>query len=219
MSDLLNAMTNAYEPAGRALEADVDARAGVLPGHEWRTLVLGIGNLLAGDDGLGPIAIERLVTSSPEFPPGTEIVDGGTCGLFLLAYLAGVDSLVAIDAAELGAEPGTVRVLRDIRPSDPVMCAPHMSIHQAGLADMLSAARLARCLPGRVTLVGVQPSVITDMTIGLSAPVAATFELCCATVIEEAWAAFPAGRNWSESHLSRAQHGRSPVIAQRGLAV
>lgn len=165
----------------------------------WRTLVLGIGNLLAGDDGLGPIAVERLLTSLPDFPPGTELVDGGTCGLFLLAYLSGVDSLVAIDAAELGAEPGTVRVLRDIRPSDPLMCAPHMSVHQAGLADLLSAARLARCLPGRVTLVGVQPSVIADMTIGLSAPVEATLELCCATALAEAWAAFPGGGTGSES--------------------
>ncbi len=192
-------MTNAYDQSGPIVTSDIAAPAGVLPGHQWRTLVLGIGNLLAGDDGLGPIVVQDLVTASPEFPPGTEVVDGGTCGLFLLAYLAGVDSLVAIDAAELGAEPGTVRVLRDIQPSDPVMCASHMSVHQAGLADMLGAARLAHCLPGRVTLVGVQPSIIADMTIGLSAPVAATLQFCRATVIEEAWAAFPDGSTRSRA--------------------
>lgn len=160
---------------------------------EWRTLVLGVGNLLAGDDGLGPLVVEHLAASMSALPPGTEVIDGGTCGLFLLGYLAGVNSVVAVDAAELGAAPGTVRVLRDVQLSDAVLCAPRMSIHQAGLADLLSAARLARCLPERVTLVGVQPSVIADMTIGLSAPVNASLAHCCATVIQQAWAALPGG--------------------------
>ncbi|MEP7115120.1 MAG: HyaD/HybD family hydrogenase maturation endopeptidase [Ilumatobacteraceae bacterium] len=166
-----------------------------MPVQPWSTLVLGIGNLLAGDDGLGPSAVERLTTLANELPPGTDVVDGGTCGLFLLSYLVGVDSLIAVDATEFGVLPGTVRVLRDLAPTESIMSAPSMSVHQAGLADLLTAARLSGCLPPRVTLVGVQPSVIADMTIGLSDAVSAALDVCCAAVIREAWAASPAERD------------------------
>ena len=72
-----------------------------------RTLILGVGNLLLSDEGVGLRVLERLAATY-DLPEGVQTLDGGTLGLDLLYYLEGVENLLIIDAVEMGKAPGTL---------------------------------------------------------------------------------------------------------------
>ncbi len=133
-----------------------------------KTLILGLGNILLGDEGVGVRVVERLLARY-DFPQDTQVMDGGTLALDLLPYVEDADRLLVIDAVDLRAEPGTV--VRIANEEVPVFLSVKLSPHQMGLADILSAAHLRGHLPGEMVLRGVQPGVI-DTTLDLSAPVA-----------------------------------------------
>jgi hydrogenase maturation protease len=71
-----------------------------------RTLVLGLGNILMRDEGVGVRVVERLLEDC-EFPPEVEVLDGGTLGLGLLPWVEEADRLLVIDAVDMGLEPGS----------------------------------------------------------------------------------------------------------------
>lgn len=137
-----------------------------------KTLVLGLGNILLGDEGVGVRVVERL-EALYDFPDGTQVLDGGTLALDLLPYVEDTDRLVVIDAADMGAEPGTV--VRIVDEEVPTFLSIKVSPHQMGLADILSATRLRDLYPEELVLWGVQPGEI-EATLELSAPVAAQVE-------------------------------------------
>lgn len=137
-----------------------------------KTLVLGLGNILLGDEGVGVRVVERLETLY-DFPDGTQVLDGGTLALDLLPYVEDTDRLVVIDAADMGAEPGTV--VRIVDEEVPTFLSIKVSPHQMGLADILSATRLRDLYPEELVLWGVQPGEM-QATLELSAPVAAQVE-------------------------------------------
>ena len=121
-------------------------------------LILGVGNLIAGDDGVGVHAVRHLLanrSAMARLPSGVQVVDGGTLGISLLPLLERADALVLVDAMELEEDAGTVRVLRgdEIR----AHLAQHLSVHQAGVADLLAVSSLVGRAPRQVRLVGVQP--------------------------------------------------------------
>ncbi|WP_239374025.1 MULTISPECIES: HyaD/HybD family hydrogenase maturation endopeptidase [unclassified Frankia] len=121
-------------------------------------LVLGIGNELLGDDGVGVVAARRLGAVPV---PGVEVLDGGTLGLMLMPYLAGRRAVLILDAvASAQGRPGDVIVIGDgdVRRGHGVRA----SAHDVGLVDALSAAELAGCAPQHVALVGVVPESIAD---------------------------------------------------------
>jgi hydrogenase maturation protease len=119
------------------------------------TLVLGVGNLLLSDEGVGLRVVERL-TATYELPPTVQVLDGGTLGMDLLYYLEGIDNLLIIDAVETGSEPGTlVRLEND---EVPAFLSVKISPHQIGVPDMLFAAKLREMYPKNVVLLGVQPA-------------------------------------------------------------
>lgn len=121
-------------------------------------LVLGIGNELLGDDGVGVVAARRLAVPPM---PGVEVLDGGTLGLMLMPYLAGRYAVLILDAVTQGhRRPGTIVVLQDseVRRGHGVRA----TAHDIGLVDALSAAELAGCAPERVALVGIVPESIDD---------------------------------------------------------
>ncbi|MHB9863570.1 hydrogenase maturation protease [Streptomyces sp. YIM S03343] len=126
-------------------------------------LVLGIGNELFTDEGLGVVAAHRIAGLSLD---GLQVIDGGTLGIALLPEIAGREALLVLDAVVAdGAEPGTVVVLH----GDEVTRAQSLmvSAHQLGIAEALAAAELAGCRPHRLAAVGMVPADL-DTGYGLS---------------------------------------------------
>lgn len=120
-----------------------------------QTLVLGVGNILLQDEGVGVRAIEHL-QKHYHFPQEVQVLDGGTMGLDLLSYLEGVDRLLVIDAVDAHRPPGTV--VRLTNGEIPALLGRKLSPHQIGLADLLSVAELRDLTPKQVVLIGVQPA-------------------------------------------------------------
>ena len=122
-----------------------------------RVLVLGLGNVLLGDDGLGPVALARL-EQEYRFPPEVRLVDGGTLGLTLLDELAQARHAILVDAVATGEAPGTLVRLDGEAVRDAVR--ERLSVHQVGVADLLDVARLVGCYPDSVLLLGLVPGSI-----------------------------------------------------------
>lgn len=121
-----------------------------------RVLVLGVGNPLMSDDGVGQRLLEALTARVPPLD-GVEALDAGTLGFMLLPRIEQCDALLVLDAANLDAAPGAVRVFEG-EAFDAFVRTPHCSVHELGLRDLLDAARLTGSLPARRALVGVQPA-------------------------------------------------------------
>lgn len=122
-------------------------------------LVLGIGNTLWADEGVGP-AIVDVLAGSPEWN-GVELVDGGTRGLYLLPYLQAAKSILVFDAVDFNDPPGSVAVLRD--DDIPAYFGQRpLSLHQTSFMDVLAAAELTGYKPQRISLVGIQYHDIND---------------------------------------------------------
>jgi hydrogenase maturation protease len=136
------------------------------------TVILGVGNLLLTDDGVGIHAIQKL-QADYSLPAGVQVVDGGTCGLDLLQFLEGVDHLIIIDAAKLGKAPGSIVRLEGDQV--PAYLALKTSPHEIGLPELLFTARLTDIYPERVVIFGVQPESI-ETHLGLTPAVAARLE-------------------------------------------
>jgi hydrogenase maturation protease len=144
-------------------------------------LVLGIGNLVMSDDGIGVRVVQRLLEQY-RFPPGVTVVDGGTLGLDLLPMLEGVEKLLLVDAVETGAVSGTI--VRISGQEIPIAMKTKLSAHQAGLQDLLLLAELLGDLPREMVLLGVRPEEIS-IGLELSAQVASCLEPLVAMALEE----------------------------------
>jgi hydrogenase maturation protease len=130
-----------------------------------RALVLGIGNPLMSDDGVGLRILEVLAGLAPAVD-GARYLDAGTLGFLLLPEIEDSDSLLLLDAARLGAEPGELRVFEG-RAMDEFLAGNSAGAHDVNLRDMLDAARLTGGLPERRALVAVQPGKV-DWGLSLS---------------------------------------------------
>lgn len=135
------------------------------------TLVLGIGNLLMGDEGVGVHAL-RAFERDP-WPESVTLLDGGTGGFHLLEYLSEYPRIVMVDATMDGAPAGTVSVLTPRYASD---FPRALTAHDIGLRDLIESAALLGPLPD-ITLVTVSIEEIRSMVTDLSAPVAAAIPL------------------------------------------
>jgi hydrogenase maturation protease len=119
-----------------------------------RILVLGLGNLVHSDDGVGVHAIRRL-QHDERVPAGVELLDGGTQGISLLPHVSGCDCLLVLDAIDAGKPPGTVLRM----PGGTLEGLPgKSSVHQLGFADLFVVMKLLQDVPPEVTILGVQPS-------------------------------------------------------------
>ena len=123
-----------------------------------RILILGLGNILQGDDGVGVHIVRWLAGQT--LMAGVTVLDGGTIGASLLVELEGVDALLVADAVESGQESGQVTLFRG-EEMDRLLTRPRAgSVHEASLAELLDMARLLDCLPPRRALLGIQPRTI-----------------------------------------------------------
>jgi hydrogenase maturation protease len=133
-------------------------------------LVLGFGNTLLGDDGAGVHLMTRLRMDLG--PDVAHFIDGGTMSFSLLPYVEMADSMLIMDAANLGRPPGTVLLLEGSAMDAFLQTTRRRSVHEVGLIDLLDMARLHGCLPEQRALLCVQPQCI-DWSETLSPHVAA----------------------------------------------
>ena len=112
-----------------------------------KTLILGIGNTLLRDEGLGVHLLNYLRSKYPELP-GVTYLDGGTLSFSLAPDIEDCDNLLVLDAARLDAEPGTIRLLIGSDMDDFVGHGKR-SVHEVGLADLMTIATLLNRLPAR----------------------------------------------------------------------
>jgi hydrogenase maturation protease len=162
-----------------------------------KVLVLGLGNILLCDEGVGVRVVERLLERY-DFPEDVKVLDGGTLGLDLMPYVEVADRLLVIDALDIGAEPGTIARLEGDQV--PAFFSVKISPHQMGLADLLAATRLQGSYPEEVVLWGVQPAII-DVALELSPVVAAQVD----ALVEKAVAELC---RWGIEPISKQQEGR-----------
>ena len=127
-----------------------------------KTLVLGVGNLLLRDEGIGIHTIHAL--EKEELPSNVSLMDGGTGGLHLLHWLQGYDRIIMIDATLDDHPPGTIRLIQPRFASD---FPPLMSAHEIGLRDMIEAMCLTDDLPD-IRLIVVSAANISEIGIDLS---------------------------------------------------
>lgn len=127
-----------------------------------KTLILGVGNLLLKDEGVGIHAIRAL--ENENLPPDVSLMDGGTGGLHLISWLQDYDRIIMIDATLDNNPPGTIRLIQPRYASD---YPPLMSAHEIGLRDLIVAMCLLDSLP-EILLIVISVTDISEVGTDLS---------------------------------------------------
>ena len=153
-------------------------------------MVLGLGNLVHSDDGVGVHAIQSLL-SDPRVPASVTLLDGGTQGLSLIPHISGYSRLLVIDAVNAGEKPGTLlrfegRALNGLPGKS--------TVHQLGFADLMVAMRLLGEPPEEVVVIGVEP-VSTEWGTQLTQPVQEALPSLLDAIIEQLHSWETAGPN------------------------
>lgn len=145
-------------------------------------LVLGVGNFLCGDDGVGPVLAERLMPLFEE-ESQIDVMNGGTIGLGLLYLLDNYSNIIFLDAVDVGAKPGEVfkYSLEDL---DSIHAENKISSHQSDPCGLLRYARAIGISPGNVIILGIQVEHICT-EIGLSEVLMSRLSIIEARVREE----------------------------------
>jgi len=154
--------------------------------YSSEVVVLGLGNILMEDEGIGVHAANHL-QDHYHFKPEIEIVDGGTSGLDLLTYFGPEKSILMIDAVNFDMDPGTVAKLED----DAIQAQldPKISLHHLGLSDLISVAELVDRKAKRMTLLGIQPDSMENLDLEMTPTIQGVFDkvITNALLILEAW--------------------------------
>ena len=145
------------------------------------TVVIGLGNPLMGDDGLG-IAVAQRLAADWELPEAVQVVDGGTWGLNLLPVIEDAGRVLLVDAIEMNEPPGTL--IRLSRERLPKYLATKISPHDVDLRDVLALAELRGTLPEDTVAIGLEPCVVA-LGDRLSAPIQERLEALLAAVIAD----------------------------------
>lgn len=149
--------------------------------HKVAIRIIGIGNLLLGDEGVGVHAVRELLDHN-RLPDGVDCLDGGTGSLVLLEPLQTADRIILVDATMDGAPPGTLRRLVPKFSSD---FPPSLAAHDIGLRDLLDSFYLLGDEPPDVILFTVSIAEMQNMVTTLSTEVAAAVPLVAAMILNE----------------------------------
>ena len=144
--------------------------------------VLGCGNTLVGDDGVGIRVIERL--QEMKLPENVEIMDAGVGGMAILSWIEDTDKVIIVDAVQTGNEPpGTVYQFTDkeMPPSDMFM----LSLHDLNLVDTINIGRLVQKMPEEIVIIGVEVKRIAEFTRELTPEVEAAIPKVIDLVLKE----------------------------------
>ena len=187
-----------------------------MPAGSESLLVLGLGNLLCGDDGLGVAAVQRLAERY-DVPAGARALDGGTLGLSLLPYLTEAEDVILVDAVRLDAPPGTFVRLA----GDDVGPAVHdrLSPHQVGVSDLLDGLRLLDRLPTRLVLLGLVPATL-ELGLERTPEVEAAIDGLVEAIVAEAEAlGFPFHPKAEDDGPLVARRAAGVVVGARGVGL
>ena len=143
--------------------------------------IIGIGNLLMRDDGLGVVAIQQL--RQQKLFPGVELIDGGCGGITLLQLLTECERAIIIDAADFKKKPGTILRFAAEQLIESLQSTTQTSLHQTGLAEVLMLAKKLDQLP-ELTLLLVQPQNV-QRGLELSRPIQEALPRLCEILKEE----------------------------------
>lgn len=152
-----------------------------MPPNRVPIRILGIGNLLLGDEGVGVHVVRHLLDHC-HLPEGVDCLDGGTGSLVLLEPLQTADRIILVDATMDGNPPGTLRRLVPKFSSD---FPPSLAAHDIGLRDLLDSFYLLGDEPPDVILFTVSIAEMQNMVTSLSPEVAAAVPLVASMIIEE----------------------------------
>jgi hydrogenase maturation protease len=144
--------------------------------------ILGCGNTLVGDDGVGIRTVERL--QRLELPPNVEVIDAGVGGLAILSWIEDADKVIIVDAVQTGNEPpGTVYEFTDkeLPPSDMFM----LSLHDLNLVDTLNVGRVVQKMPDEIVIIGVEVKRVAEFTKDLTPEVEAAIPEVLDLVLKE----------------------------------
>lgn len=149
-------------------------RGSTFPGRadRERVTVLGLGNILLSDEGVGVYAAAAL-SERFIFSPSVDIIDGGTMGLDLLPLFQDRDRILIIDAVDFGKDPGHIGIVE----GDAIRSVLNtkLSVHHIGLADLLFTAKLTREDPLELCLIGIQPHSL-ETGVNMTAHISGQFD-------------------------------------------
>ncbi len=165
------------------LDAPTPATSGEAGPAEGATLVLGLGNELRGDDGLGP-AVVRALSAHRGLPADVRVLDGGLAGVETVLLLKGAKRAIIVDAAEQGLTPGTWQRLPLTAVLDHAARGGGGSWHAAGLAEALALGHALDVLPPHLVVYAVQPER-ADYAPGLSEPLQAAIPRLCEQILAD----------------------------------
>lgn len=169
--------------------------------------IIGLGNILAGDDGFGVLALKKL-GENYSFPPSVHLIEGGAQGPSLYAYIEEAEKLLVLDAVDFGQNPGSL-IFREGQDVPLWLGAKKISPHQNSFSELLALAFLKDTLPRRIALVGVQP-LATRFGETLSTPVIAGMDIALRKALEylTEWGIFP---QRSDSRKNTLNERKSPI--------
>ena len=142
--------------------------------------IIGVGNLLLGDEGVGPHCISILLRQN--VPDDILLFDGGTMGYGLMDVISALDALVIVDCVNGGSVPGTIYIF-DAADINTVRDNYNTSVHQVGICEILDTARLIYKAP-RTTIIGVEPQKL-DIGMTLSGPVSRQLDTVAKLALKE----------------------------------
>jgi len=161
------------------MQSDIHAGPGTIT---RRTMVLGVGNILLKDEGVGVRVVERL-KASYAFQPDIEILDGATAGLDLLPFIEGLDHLIVVDTVKTSEPPGS---LFRFTPADINIKVPYKtSLHQIGMVEVFAIAEALGKKIGSVVIIGIQPEDMSSLGLELTPTVEARVPEVIALVLKE----------------------------------
>lgn len=148
-----------------------------------KTLVLGIGNTLLTDEGVGIHVLQALEPALGKLPEVT-LLDGGTLSFTLAGPIEEADALIVVDAANIKTRPGEWALLEGKEMDAFLMSNRKASVHEVGLTDLRAIALLAGHWPEKRALLAIRPQVI-DWGEQPTAAVAAAIPPVCAAIVEQ----------------------------------
>jgi hydrogenase maturation protease len=145
-----------------------------------KVLLLGVGNILLGDDGFGVHLINSLADTP--LPPNVQVLEAGTVSHQLIPLIRALDNLIVIDVVDAGDTPGSIF---RFSPEDLKFAKEDMvSLHQISLIDVLTMAEMTGGRP-KTVIIAVQPKDVTNWSLELTEPVKAVMPKVKELIFEE----------------------------------